>query len=55
MRNLLIEWAGKGVGHERSVCHSVDVLHQVVKEVAVGTRQQQDKKKTSSNALAIAI
>lgn len=39
MWNSLIERAGKGVGHERSVCHSVHVLHQVVKEVAVGTRQ----------------
>lgn len=40
LKHLLKEWAGKGVGHKRPVCHCVDVLYQVMKEVTVGTRQK---------------
>ena len=37
---LLVERAGQGVGHEGTVGHGVDVLHQVMEQVAVWTAQQ---------------
>lgn len=39
-RYLLIEWAGERVGNEGSVCHPVDVLHQVIEVVPVGAGNQ---------------
>lgn len=41
IKHLLIERAGQGVGHKRSVCHCVDVLYQVMKEVTVRARKQE--------------
>lgn len=40
MRCLLKKWARQRVGHKRSVRHCVNVLHQVMKEVTIGSRQK---------------
>lgn len=39
--HLLIQRTGQGVGHKRPVCHCVDVLYQVMKEVTVRARKQE--------------
>lgn len=45
MRYLLVQWARQTVGHERSVSYSIHVLHQVVKEVTVGTSEKSQHNK----------
>lgn len=32
---LPVEWTGHRVGHKRSMCHGIDILYQIVKEVSV--------------------
>lgn len=40
---LLVERARQRVGHERPVGHGVDVLHQVMKDIAVWASETQSQ------------